>query len=114
MARKAKYESSKQLAEEAIQLAEEAIRQIGEVDPEFKIHLDNWEHTMSTAPNPQWRWLLSESDEVIFHAVSAPNIFHRWMQRLLLGIRWTRLRPSLPDEVFKSSSFMDWIRERGG
>ncbi len=41
---------------------------------------------------PDWYWSLDSKGSIRFgpEGGSAPNAFHRWMQRVFLGIRWER------------------------
>jgi hypothetical protein len=40
----------------------------------------------------EWSWRLTPSKkEVTFLVPTAPSAFHRWMQRVCLGIVWERL-----------------------
>jgi len=41
-------------------------------------------------PPPKWAWDLGTLD-VVFNVQSAPCWIFRWMQRLMLGIRWRKL-----------------------
>jgi hypothetical protein len=36
-----------------------------------------------------WQLQLSEGSELQFFLPTAPNLFHRWMQRLCFGVVWT-------------------------
>lgn len=40
---------------------------------------------------PQWKWCLNGNWDITFFQVTAPNRFHRFMQRLILGIYWVKL-----------------------
>lgn len=46
---------------------------------------------LTTWKEPTWEWRLAERADVVFRVNSAPNWFHRHMQRLFLGIIWKRL-----------------------
>lgn len=40
---------------------------------------------------PKQGWKAEFANGVLtVYGATAPNLFHRWMQRLLLGIRWER------------------------
>ena len=42
-------------------------------------------------PEPKWDMCLNGRwNELLFSMPSAPNWFHRWAQRLILGIHWRR------------------------
>ena len=44
------------------------------------------------APVPKWKFKLGkEGQYIMFQTTDAPNIFHRTMQRLILGIYWEKL-----------------------
>ena len=47
--------------------------------------------TLQVPPLPKWKMTLADSDEFRFFTQNAPNSFHRWMQRVLLGIVWVRV-----------------------
>lgn len=38
-------------------------------------------------PQPKWCWTISSFDEFVVHQQTAPNWFHRLMQRLFFGIK---------------------------
>ena len=40
---------------------------------------------------PKWSFSLDASWGIIFNVLDAPNLFHRFMQFILLGIRWRRI-----------------------
>lgn len=42
-------------------------------------------------PVPDWEWSFTPDFGVCVRVVGAPNAFHRFMQRWLLGIHWRRL-----------------------
>jgi hypothetical protein len=45
------------------------------------------------APGPTWDMSLTGDYSVIFHLPTAPNCFHRGMQRALLGVKYRRHVP---------------------
>lgn len=44
-------------------------------------------------PEPKWRFRLTKEKNyaTLFHSVGAPNRFHRWMQKIFLGIYWDKI-----------------------
>jgi hypothetical protein len=46
---------------------------------------------LSSPPPPQWTFQLHKSSEVILYLPTAPNGFHRLMQRAAFGFVWKRL-----------------------
>jgi len=49
-------------------------------------------HTLITEPPPdEWGFLLSKNSDVLFCVPKGPCRFHRFMQRILLGIYWKKL-----------------------
>lgn len=42
-------------------------------------------------PKARWSFSLNGTKEILFLCPSAPNRFHRLMQRLILGVTWRRL-----------------------
>ena len=42
-------------------------------------------------PEPIWEMTLCDSSDVLFRVAKAPNRFHRFMQKLVLGIQWNPL-----------------------
>jgi hypothetical protein len=49
------------------------------------------EAKLQEPPKPKWSFSVNGTNEVLFNVPSAPNIFHRFMQHLLLGIVWKRI-----------------------
>ena len=43
---------------------------------------------IDTPPPPTWAWSFDPSFAIRFHVPRHPNRFHRFMQRVLLGIHW--------------------------
>ena len=41
--------------------------------------------------NYKCKWKVNLTPNYVIHIDSAPNAFHRLMQRLLLGIKWTKI-----------------------
>ena len=39
-------------------------------------------------PKPQWSFSLTPDFHLRWNVLTAPNRFHRWMQRVFLGIHW--------------------------
>lgn len=37
-----------------------------------------------------WTWSLAKDDGIVFRPTARPNRFHRFMQRVFLGIIWTK------------------------
>lgn len=38
------------------------------------------------------KWKLYFSDNVVYFSITAPNAFHRMMLKLVLGLRWERIK----------------------
>ena len=47
-------------------------------------------YVINKFPPTKWKWSLCDSKDVEFHVHDAPNWFHRFMQKILLGIHWIR------------------------
>ena len=43
-------------------------------------------------PEPKWKWTLADSDDIVFFCQVPPNRFHRFMQKIMLGIYWEELK----------------------
>lgn len=42
-------------------------------------------------PKATHQFRLADGDYLVFQTSKAPNKFHQWMQRLLLGIHWEKI-----------------------
>lgn len=40
--------------------------------------------------SPVYKWKFSLCENTYWYVENAPNVFHRFMQRLLLGITWEK------------------------
>lgn len=43
-------------------------------------------------PQYKWNFKYCKNDTYIYQKEFAPNVFHRFMQRLILGVVWTRIK----------------------
>ncbi len=48
---------------------------------------------MIELPEPTWEFSFESTWRVRWQTTAAPNAFHRFMQRVLLGIVWRRIQP---------------------
>ena len=42
-------------------------------------------------PPPKWSFCLEPDGNILFNVASAPNFIHRFLQRIILGVRWKRI-----------------------
>lgn len=53
--------------------------------------MQNDHYTIKSPPAPKWTMRLNKGSMATFHLPTAPNRFHRLMQRVMLGIVWERI-----------------------
>ena len=52
-------------------------------------------NALKSPPIPDWYFTLGADtgSSVRFYITTPPNRFHRWMQKVILGINWHRIVP---------------------
>jgi hypothetical protein len=55
-----------------------------------KVEVDTSVAKFFKAPKTNWRYMPTGTPELVFYMVTAPNIFHRILQRFCFGVRWKR------------------------
>lgn len=73
------------------QICNACISQWGEHQCEEKM-TDNQEPTFIKVPVYKWHFRFCKNDNMVYMKESAPNLFHRVMQKLILGITWKRIK----------------------
>ena len=61
-------------------------------DPEYQFKIPHFETGPYTFFVPKYRWRCSMHDGRWWQFETAPRWFHRVMQRLILGIKWERIK----------------------
>lgn len=50
------------------------------------------EYTFIKMPIYKWKFRYGKNDTMVYMKENAPNIFHRLVQQLILGVIWERIK----------------------
>ena len=59
---------------------------------ELSLELQQKLYELYTFKKPNWQFSFSKGDSVTFNVAEAPNLFHRLMQRFVLGVVWKKIK----------------------